>query len=195
MRTRFPFLKSICSPGENHGKKISRRSFLLASAQIAAGVFVPSAVLAIPSEPRPLSFYHTHTGERISIDYSPETYTDSVRRALEYFLRDFRTSEVHRIDRRLLDVLTTIQHYCKSHSCYEVISGYRSAKTNAFLRKKSNGVAKKSYHMQGRAIDIRLAGLDTEVLRDMAVKFNTGGVGFYPKSDFVHIDTGRKRTW
>lgn len=168
---------------------------MLASAQIAAGVLVPSSVLAISSEPRPLRFYHTHTGERISIDYSPETYTGSVRKALEYFLRDFRTGEVHRIDPRLFDVLTTIQHSCGSHSCYEVISGYRSAKTNEFLRKKSSGVARKSYHMQGRAIDIRLAGLDTEVLRDLAVKFNRGGVGFYPKSDFVHIDTGRKRIW
>ena len=127
-----------------------------------------------------MSFYHTHTGERISIDYSPETYTGSVRRALEYFLRDFRTGEVHPIDRCLLDVLTTIQHNCGSHSCYELISGYRSAKTNEFLRKKSSGVARKSYHMQGRAMDIRLAGLDTEVLRDLAVKFNRGGVGFLP---------------
>lgn len=167
----------------------------MASAQIAAGILFPSSVLAISSDPRPLSFYHTHTGERISIDYSPETYTGSVRRALEYFLRDFRTGEVHRIDRCLLDVLTTIQHNCGSHSSYELISGYRSAKTNEFLRKKTSGVARKSYHMQGRAIDIRLAGLDTAVLRDLAVKFNKGGVGFYPKSDFVHIDTGKKRIW
>lgn len=195
MRKSLTLLESISSPGENHGKKFCRRFFLLASAQIAAGVIFPSSVLAIPSEPRPLSFYHTHTGERISIDYSPETYSGSVRSALEYFLRDFRTGEVHRIDRRLLDVLTTIQHCCGSHSYYEVISGYRSAKTNEFLRKKSGGVAKKSYHMQGRAIDIRLAGLDTEVLRDLAIKYNRGGVGFYPKSDFVHIDTGRKRIW
>lgn len=188
-------MESISSPGENHGKKISRRSFLLTSAQFAAGVLVPSSVLAISSETRPLSFYHTHTGERISIDYSPETYTGSVRRALEYFLRDFRTGEIHPIDRRLLDVLNTIQRFHGSHPCYEVISGYRSAKTNEFLREKSSGVARKSYHMQGRAIDIRLAGFDTGVLRDLAVQFNSGGVGFYPKSDFLHIDTGKKRTW
>lgn len=168
---------------------------MLTSAQLAAGVLLPSSVLAISSKPRPLSFYHTHTGEKISIDYSPETYTGSVRRALEYFLRDFRTHEVHRIDQRLLDVLTAIQHSCSNHSCYEVISGYRSARTNEFLRKKSRGVAKKSYHMQGRAIDIRLAGFNTKALRDLAVKFNKGGVGFYPGSDFVHIDTGRKRIW
>lgn len=195
MRKGFTFLESISSPGENHEKKISRRSFLVASAQIAAGVLFPSSVLAIASQTRPLSFYHTHTGERISIDYSPETYTGSVRRALEHFFRDFRTSEIHPIDRRLLDVLTTIQRFSGSHSCYEIISGYRSAKTNEVLRKKSSGVGKKSYHMQGRALDIRLAGLDIGVLRDLAVKFNNGGVGFYPKSNFVHIDTGRKRLW
>jgi len=195
MRKSFTLLEFFFSPGENHGKKISRRSFLLASAQIAAGVIIPSSVLAISSEARPLSFYHTHTGEKISINYSPDTYTGSVRRDLEYFLRDFRTSEIHRIDRRLLDVLATIQHFRGRHSCYEVISGYRSAKTNELLRKKSSGVAKKSYHMQGRALDIRLAGLDTGALRDLAVKFNNGGVGFYPKSDFVHIDTGQKRIW
>jgi uncharacterized protein YcbK (DUF882 family) len=168
---------------------------LLTSAQIATVLLVPASVLAAPSKPKPLSFYHTHTGEKISVDYSPETYKGSMRRALEYFLRDFRTDEVHPIDRRLLDVLAAIQQNCSSHSCYEIISGYRSAKTNASLRKKSNGVANKSYHIQGRAMDIRLAGLDTKVLRDLAVKFNSGGVGFYPKSDFVHIDTGRKRIW
>lgn len=168
---------------------------MLASAQIAAGVLLPSSVLALSSVTRPLSFYHTHTGERISIDYSPKTYTGSVRRALEHFLRDFRTSEIHPIDRRLLDVLATIQHFRGSHSCYEIISGYRSAKTNEVLRKKGSGIARKSYHMQGRALDIRVEGLDIGILRDLAVKFNNGGVGFYPKSNFVHIDTGKKRLW
>ena len=195
MRESFTLLESISCTGENHIKKISRRSFLMASAQIVAGLLVPSSVLAIPSKPRPLSFYHTHTGEKISIDYSPETYKGSMRKALEYFLRDFRSGGVHRIDPGLLDVLSKIQHSCGSHSYYEVISGYRSAKTNEVLRKKSGGVAKKSYHMQGKAIDIRMAGLDTKVLRDLALKFNRGGVGFYPKSDFVHLDTGMKRSW
>ena len=118
-----------------------------------------------------------------------------MRKELEYFLRDFRTGEVHSIDRRLLDVLTAIQHACSSNSCYEIISGYRSPKTNAFLRKKSSGVAKKSYHMQGRALDIRLAGFKTKRLHNLALKLNDGGVGFYPKSDFIHIDTGKKRNW
>lgn len=188
-------MKSIFSYYEKHPKKISRRCFLLASTQVLAGVIIPSSVLAISSVPRPLSFYHTHTGERISIDYSPATYKGSIRRKLEYFFRDFRTGEVHAIDRRLLDLLATIQHFCSSNSCYEVISGYRSAKTNEFLRNTSSGVAKQSYHMQGRAIDIRQAGLNTKHLRDLAVKFNNGGVGFYPESDFVHIDTGKKRNW
>ena len=189
-------MEPIFAPDENHGKKISRRSFLLASTQIVAGALIPSSVLAaISSQPRPLHFYHTHTGEKISIDYSPKRYKGSMRKELEYFLRDFRTGEVHSIDRRLLDVLTAIQHACSSNSCYEIISGYRSPKTNAFLRKKSSGVAKKSYHMQGRALDIRLAGFKTKRLHNLALKLNDGGVGFYPKSDFIHIDTGKKRNW
>ena len=188
-------MDSICSSDQDYGNKLTRRSFLLASAQFAAGILVPSAVLAIPSTPRPLKFHHAHTGEKFSFDYSPETYTASVRKAFEYFLRDFRTGEVHPIDQRLLDVLAKIQHSCNRHSCYEVISGFRSAKTNELLRKTNDGVAKKSYHMQGRAVDIRLKGLNIKTLRDLAVKHNAGGVGFYPKSDFVHIDTGNKRTW
>ena len=188
-------LKSICSSDQHHPDKITRRSFLLASLNIATAVVLPSSVLAISSEPMPLTFYHTHTGEKMSIDYSPRTYTGEIRREMEYFLRDFRTNEVHPIDHRLLDVLSKIQYTCGKHACWEVISGYRSAKTNEFLRRKSSGVAKKSYHMKGRALDIRRAGLDTKVLRNLAVKLNNGGVGFYPKSDFVHIDTGSKRAW
>ncbi|WP_246294222.1 YcbK family protein [Desulfobacter latus] len=182
-------------PDQNFKKKISRRAFLLASTQAVMGMVIPSSVLAISSPPRPLRFYHTHTGERISINYSPKTYTGSMRERIEYFFRDFRTGEVHSIDPNLLDVLSTIQHACGSRSSYEVISGYRSPETNAWLRKKSSGVAKKSYHMKGMALDIRLAGLDTKRLRNLAIKYNSGGVGFYPESDFIHIDTGNKRSW
>ncbi len=188
-------MKTNFIPDQNLRKKISRRSFLLASTQAAMGLVIPSSVLALSSPPRPLRFYHTHTGERIAIDYSPKIYTGSVREKIEYFFRDFRTGEVHSIDPHLLDVLSTIQHSCGSRSCYEIISGYRSPKTNESLRKKSCGVAKKSYHMKGKALDIRLAGFDTKSLRNLAIKHNNGGVGFYPESDFIHIDTGRKRSW
>lgn len=179
----------------NSKKTMNRRTFLTVSAQLAAGMVIPSSLLAMPPTPRPLRFYHAHTGEKLSIEYSPETYTASVQRSIEHFLRDFRTNEVHAIDRGLLDVLATIQYHWGNNSFYEVLSGYRSPKTNEFLRRKTRGVAKKSYHLQGKAIDIRLAGVATKNLRDLAVKYNNGGVGFYPKSDFIHIDTGEKRTW
>lgn len=175
--------------------RISRRVFLQTSAQIAVGSMIPSALFANDYPPRHLSFYHIHTREKISIDYSHKTYGGSVRRAIEYFLRDFRTGEIHIIDPRLLDVLAAILHYGKIRSGYEVISGYRSAKTNEFLRKVSSGVDPNSYHMEGRAIDVRLPGVPTHILRDLALKFNDGGVGFYPKSKFVHIDTGKRRRW
>jgi len=174
---------------------LSRRRFLTTSACVVAGLLVPDMLFAAKKKFEPLSFYHTHTGERMEILYTPGSYAGSVQKALEYFLRDFRTGEVHPIDPMLLDTLCAIQNCCGKHTAYEVISGYRSPKTNEFLRKNSSGVARKSLHMEGRAVDIRLAGLPTNILRDLAVNIHNGGVGFYPKSDFVHIDTGRKRAW
>ncbi len=173
--------------------KMTRRSFLAASACTLAGIFLPQTLTATVS--KPLSFYHTHTGEKMDILYTPGMYTGSVRHALEYFLRDFRTGDTHPIDSRLFDTLCAIQDCCSRHAAIEVISGYRSPKTNALLRKNSSGVAKKSLHMVGRAIDIRLTGVPTKKLRDLAINLHNGGVGFYQKSDFVHIDTGRRRNW
>lgn len=184
-------------PSETTGKgmRLTRRSFLIATAQATVGALLPAFVSAKDYPPLPVSFLHTHTGEKMTIDYSFETYTGSVKRAVEYFLRDFRTGEVHPIDPRLLDVLYAIQYWQKHNGCYEVISGYRSPRTNEFLRKRSSGVAKRSYHLEGRAIDIRLSTLSTRTLARLAMKYNDGGVGYYPKSDFIHIDTGRRRSW
>lgn len=173
---------------------MTRRQFLATSVCTAAGLLLPVSLPAAMRR-KTLSFFHTHTGERMDIEYAPGSYSGSVRHALEYFLRDFRTGEIHPIDTRLFDTLCAIQDCCRKQSPIEVISGYRSPKTNAFLRKKSTGVAKKSLHMEGRALDIRLTGLPTPMLRDIATNLHNGGVGFYPKSDFVHIDTGRKRRW
>lgn len=182
-------------PFTNKIGKLNRRKFLKTSVCAAAGLFVPDILFASTKKFQPLSFYHTHTGERMELLYTPGSYAGSVQRALEYFLRDFRTGDVHSIDPTLLDTLCAIQNCCGKHSAYEIISGYRSPKTNEYLRKHSSGVARKSLHMQGRAIDIRLAGLPTSMLRDLAINIHDGGVGYYPKSNFVHIDTGRKRAW
>jgi uncharacterized protein YcbK (DUF882 family) len=99
------------------------------------------------------------------------------------------------MDTGLLDLLHQLRRLTDSRGHYEVISGYRSPATNARLRQNGNGVAKRSLHMQGRAIDVRLVGVDTARLRDAAVSLRAGGVGYYARSDFVHVDTGRFRTW
>lgn len=185
--------------GENsstaHRTLMNRRSFLCTSLCAAAGLLLPGSVLATPAPPKTLCFHHTHTGERMEIDYRPGGYSGKVRRSLEYFLRDFRTGEQHAFDPALFDSLYTLQNRCGSPVSIEVVSAYRSPTTNAYLRKKSNGVARKSLHMQGRAIDLRVSELSTRVLRDLALKNHDGGVGYYPKSDFIHLDTGRKRSW
>lgn len=176
-------------------RSMSRRSFLSASLCTAAGLLLPDAVLAMKKESKRLRFYHTHTGRNMEIKYSPGGYRGSVRQALEDFLCDFRTGEKHALDPRLFDSLYAIQNRCAQQASFEIISGYRSPKTNAYLRKNSSGVARKSLHMQGRALDIRIPELPTSTLRDLAMQLHDGGVGYYPASDFIHIDTGHKRSW
>ena len=189
----------IYSSGENirteKPASMNRRSFLISSLCVAGGLILPTGALATIMKPRQLCFYHTHTGEKIEIEYTPGKYRAPVRHALEDFLRDFRTGEKHPLDPHLFDSLCAIQDCCGRQTSFEVISGYRSPKTNAYLRKYSSGVAQKSLHMQGRALDIRVSDMPTRMLRDLAKQLHNGGVGYYPKSDFVHIDTGKKRSW
>ena len=145
---------------------------------------------------RELAFYHTHTGKNLSIIYHDgQSHLNSALHEINQFLSDFRTGEVYPIDPRLLDALYLLQQKSGVENNFEVISGYRSPKTNAKLRHKSNGVAKRSLHMQGKAIDIRLKGFNTKSLRDTAIAMKVGGVGYYRSSDFIHIDTGRVRYW
>lgn len=114
---------------------------------------------------------------------------------LDAFLRDHRTGEVHHIDPTLLDLLHDLRLMTGTRAPFAVISGYRSPQTNAVLRARSGGVASGSLHVQGQAIDIRLGDVRTSVLRDAALELRRGGVGYYAGSDFVHVDTGRVRTW
>ena len=186
--------KNTLAVGTAH-VRMNRRSFLRTSAQITMGLLLPASVFAGSVDQRHLNFYHTHTGERLTIDYLAGNFRGAVQSALEYFLRDFRTGQVHSIDPQLFDTLCRILGECGSCGTYEVISGYRSPKTNELLRKSGSGVAKKSLHMKGQAIDIRLSDRPTELLRDIAASFHNGGVGYYPGSDFVHIDTGERRVW
>ena len=179
-------------------RNISRRRFLVASAQAAAGLLVCPPLNCWARAPRkkyPLTFFHTHTEECLKIAHTPGRCSRSVQKKIKMFLRDFRTGDVHPIDPELLDMLCKIQRAAGSRGTIEIISGYRSPHTNNLLRHTSSGVAKKSLHMKGQAVDVRITDLPTLKLRNTAVALRTGGVGYYAKSDFVHLDTGEFRTW
>lgn len=147
---------------------------------------------------RTLSFNNLHTGERLSLDYwTGGAYVPDSLAAINHVLRDFRTGEVHAIEPRLLDLLAMLRAKLETDAPVEVISGYRSPKTNATLRGEGghSGVAAHSLHMQGMAIDIRIADRGLDVLHRTALAMKVGGVGYYPQSDFVHVDVGRVRSW
>jgi uncharacterized protein YcbK (DUF882 family) len=145
---------------------------------------------------RQLDFYHTHTGESLSIVYHDgENYNPAALEQINQFLGDFRSRTVHSIDPATLDILFKLRTELGSEESFEIISAYRSPETNAMLRQQGRSVAKRSMHMEGKAIDVRLRGVDTAHLRDAALKLQLGGVGYYQESDFVHVDSGRVRTW
>jgi uncharacterized protein YcbK (DUF882 family) len=174
----------------------SRRQFIVALASTATVLAAPRRALARSMAPRSLHFVHTHTGERLAIDYfSGGDYLPEALSTVNHFLRDFRTGDVHPIDAGLLDLLHDLAGLTQTERSFQVISGYRSPATNEMLRHKSEGVAAGSLHMKGQAIDIRLADVPLAKLRAAALSARVGGVGYYPASDFVHVDTGRVRSW
>jgi len=145
---------------------------------------------------RSLSFVHLHTGERLRTTYwAGGDYLPDALGQINHILRDFRVDEVAAIDVRLIDLLTALRTKMDSDAPIEIISGYRSPVTNAALRARSTGVAKKSLHMRAMAIDIRLPGRDLADLRRAALDLKLGGVGYYPKSGFIHVDVGPVRHW
>jgi len=170
-----------------------RHRFLRMAALACFGLSI--APRAWAAAPRSIAFYHTHTGERANLVYFEHgAYVPEALASLNSLLRDFRTGEAAEIDPRLFDTLHALNLACGAGT-FEIISAFRSPHTNAMLRSRSHGVAKASLHTQGRAIDVRLAGCDTRKLRDAAMALGAGGVGYYASSDFVHLDTGRVRTW
>ncbi len=179
------------------GALLSRRRFLKVSGGLAAGLLISPAHAALDrSGQRELSLHNLHTGERITRTYWADgEYLVEPLSDINHVLRDHRTDDVHPIDPQLLDMLHRLRHSVGSRKSFEIISGYRSPKTNAMLRGKSNGVAKRSLHMQGKAIDVRLPGHQLGKLRQAALSLKAGGVGYYPKSGFLHMDTGRVRHW
>ena len=181
----------------------NRREFLRNLAIGCAGMTVftapaQAARLRLPmgTSSYKINFRNQHTGEkfsgtyRVGNRYLPEAFAD-----INHILRDFRTGDEFPIDPRTVDILYMIQNKLDTTSGFEILSGYRSPKTNAMLYRTSSGVAKNSLHMTGQAIDLRLAGFSTSTVRDAARSLKAGGVGYYPKSGFVHVDTGKVRHW
>jgi len=156
----------------------------------------PGRAVASAVEQRSLEFVNTHTGETLSAAYfRAGQYCEEALSGFDHVLRDHRNGEVAHMDRGLFDLLHDVAALAGRDARFEVISGYRSPATNAMLNTRSSGVAKRSLHMEGRAIDVRLVGYRTDRLRDLALSLKAGGVGYYRKSDFIHLDTGRFRTW
>ena len=180
--------------------RLTRRRLLGATGatcllSLAAGLRGVQASLA-PVEGRRLSFHHTHTGENLAVCYfDAGAYLAEGMHRVQHLFRDFRSGQAHEVDGALLDILHALQRLADRDGAYEIISAYRSPGTNAQLRRQSKGVATRSLHMEGRAIDVRLPGFSTRRLAELARGLQRGGVGLYTASDFIHVDTGRVRSW
>ncbi len=191
---------SVLNEGGRLHAPTSRRDVLrtAAGAAVAGAMFAPmQALAAINVSPcRELSFLNLHTGERLKAEYwANGRYNHDALSSINWFLRDYRNNQTHAIDPRLLDLIHVLHDKVRSAEPFHVISGYRSPQTNAMLHQRSCEVAKKSMHLEGRAIDIRLPGLGLKHLQDAALSLKAGGVGYYPSDDFVHVDTGPIRRW
>jgi len=185
---------------------LDRRQFLrlgsvaaLGGAAYLGGVLPGSVLASVTQEsvpPRALSLFNTHTAETLDLVYFERgEYLADALQAINRLLRDHRTDEIKAIDVDLLDLLFTTTEKLDAKQPLQVVSGFRSPRSNAQLRRGGRGVAKKSYHMTGQAIDIRLPDTSLRSLRQVAVDLKSGGVGYYPRSGFVHVDTGPIRTW
>jgi uncharacterized protein YcbK (DUF882 family) len=196
--------------------RMQRRTFLRAALCALPAVVLAHRAFADASESRPvdqsgaaaappegviaparsLTFTNTHTAETMSAVFARGGQYEVAGLALfEHVLRDHRSGETHAMDPALYDILHELADRADAEPHYEIISGYRSPETNQSLRKHSKGVVKNSMHLQGKAIDLRLRGVDLARLHALALDLKGGGVGYYPASDFVHIDTGRVRSW
>ncbi len=180
-----------------------RRHFVRSGVALALGAATTqpawSSVRVPPdhAEIARLAFVNTHTGEALDVVYREgPRYLNDALAEIDRVLRDHRNGDVHEIDRALLDQLVQLRSLLDvGKRPFHVISGYRSPRTNALLAARSNGVATKSLHLEGRAIDIRMQGVQLPVLHRAALSMQAGGVGYYARPDFVHLDTGRVRRW
>lgn len=171
-------------------RQVMEIGFCLASGTVGSG---PARAFGAP---RALRFDNLHTGEKLAVEYwANGAYLPQGLRQIEQNLRDHRTGEAHAIEPRLLDLLYRLRTVLETSEPFQVISGYRSPATNAMLASLGDGVARNSLHTLGLAIDIRVPGRALQTVRDAALALRGGGVGFYPRSDFVHVDVGRVRRW
>jgi uncharacterized protein YcbK (DUF882 family) len=183
---------------------ISRRRMLMATGALAGTAVLgtrslmgaPNSDGAPNSNLKRIALLNLHTGERLDTEYRrDDAYASDALAAIGILLRDFRNGEKHAIDPQLLDYLVDVAAQIGVPAAYSVISGYRSPETNARLHERSKGVSQRSLHLQGRAIDVRMSGVDCADLAARAQDLKRGGVGYYRTSDFVHLDTGAFRTW
>lgn len=173
-----------------------RRHLVAGALGFAGAALLAPVAQAAATAPRTLSLLNLHTGERLKATYfEGGDYVPDALAAMNNLLRDFRTGDVHPMAPNLLDLVATLQQRLESDATVHVISGYRSPKTNAALHDRSSGVATHSLHMVGEAMDIRIPGVELAHLREAALGLQRGGVGYYPASDFVHVDVGRVRRW
>lgn len=196
---------SIITRMESIGQKqlldMNRRQLLKGSLALSAffalpAAFIQNAAAALPDTARTIRLVNLHTGEKCAATYWEQgQYLPDALAALNNVLRDHRTGEVSRIDPALFDILVTLHKGVQSNAAFEIISGYRSPASNAMLHARSNGVATRSLHMDGKAVDMRLSDRPLATLRRTALAMKKGGVGYYPESNFVHVDTGRVRQW
>lgn len=194
--------------------KLSRRSFLSGAGAVAVVTLSALPAKASPiqlaslipaqakSQDRYLKFYNQHTGESFEGVYRyADQYIGASLHEINRILRDFRSNEVAQMDPKLLDILFHLNQGIRikggngDNNPYEVISAYRCKKTNDMLRAHGEGVAKNSYHVKGQAIDIRINSFSTKEIKKIALDLQAGGVGYYPSSNFVHVDTGPVRNW
>ncbi|HVM81427.1 MAG TPA: DUF882 domain-containing protein [Stellaceae bacterium] len=177
-------------------KRGRRQVMLLGISALASALARPAIAVPRSDDRRRLSFHNLHTGESLDAVYwAGGDYVPDALKRIDTVLRDFRTGDVHPIDRRLLDLLVRLRQKLGTGEPVQVISGYRSPRTNAMLHAHSEGVASHSLHMDGMAIDIRVPGRALRDVRAAALDLAGGGVGYYPASDFVHVDVGRVRRW
>jgi uncharacterized protein YcbK (DUF882 family) len=182
------------------GHRLNRRRFLTWGALATATSLWPRLVHANYQSTHPpersLAFYNTHTGECLNTVYWINgQYLPDALEAVDYILRDHRTDQTKPIDLQLLDLLHAIRHELACRHSFHIVSGYRSLATNTYLRRHSRRVAPHSLHIEGKAVDLRLPGYDCGLLRRIAIECQAGGVGYYPRADFVHLDVGRIRYW